>query len=183
MLCLEIFSRKDYTLKYIPAVKSFVDPIKHLTSFLNERRKLINRSWFSMRYIIRICWGEVLVSNHNIFRILMFYLLMLFKGIEMLTTYFSTTVFVVVVYYVFDEFVGIYRINSEGSVGDLSGGILFFFVALLGAIVFYSLMYRVKDRVDRFHLYTTLLYLGFIMFFGFVLYLIIMTLSYEKISY
>ena len=176
MLCLEIFSRKDYTLKYIPAVRCFVDPIKHLTSFLNERRKLINRSWFSMRYIINICWGEVLVSNHNIFRILMFYLLMMFKGLEMLTTYFSTSIYVTVVYYVFDEFVGKYRINPEGSVGDVSGGILFFFVAIMGAIVFYSLMYRVKERVDKFHLYSTILSVGFTMFFGFVVYLIVMTL-------
>jgi len=176
MLCLEIFSRKDYTLKYIPSVRSYVDPIKHLTNFLNERRKLINRSWFTMRYIINICWGEVLVSNHSIFRILMFYLLMLFKGIEMLTTYFSTGIFVTVVFYVFDEFLGVYRINAEGSVGDVSGGLLFFFIAVLGSIVFYSLMYRVKERVDRFHLYSTILSLGFVMFFGFLVYLIVFTI-------
>ena len=180
MLALEIFSRKDYTLKYIPAVKSFVDPIKHLTSFLNERRKLINKSWFSMRYIMKICWGEVLVSNHNIVRILMFYLLMLFKGIEMLTMYFSTSVYVVVVYYVFDEFCGQYRINSEGSTGDVAGGILFFFISILAAILFYSLMYKVRERVDRFHLYSTILSLGFIMFLGFVVYLIIMTLFLKE---
>lgn len=176
MLCLEMFSRKDYTLKYIPAVKSYLDPIKHLTSFLNERRKMINRTWFSMRYIIKICWGEVLVSNHNCLRIIMFYLLMLFKGIEMVTTYFSTSIYIAVVYYVFDEFVGRYRINAEGSVGDISGGILFFFIALLGTILFYSLMYRVREKVDKFHFYSSLLSIGFLMFFGFVVYLIIMIL-------
>lgn len=176
MLCLEIFSRKDYTLRYIPSVQCYVDPIKHMTSFLNERRKLINREWFSMRHIINICWGEVLVSNHNILRILMFYLLMLFRGIEMVTTYFSTSIFVAVAYYVFDEFLGKYRINSIGSVGDISGGMLFAFVGVLAAILFYSMTYRVRERVDKFHLYSTILSIGFLMFVGVVIYLIIMIL-------
>jgi len=94
----------------------------------------------------------------------------------MLTTYFSTGIFVTVVFYVFDEFLGVYRINAEGSVGDVSGGLLFFFIAVLGSIVFYSLMYRVKERVDRFHLYSTILSLGFVMFFGFLVYLIVFTI-------
>jgi cellulose synthase/poly-beta-1,6-N-acetylglucosamine synthase-like glycosyltransferase len=40
ILCLEIFCRKNFILKYIPDAVCYTDPIKYLIMLMKQRRRL-----------------------------------------------------------------------------------------------------------------------------------------------
>ena len=176
MMCLEIFNRKNFILKYIPKVISSVDPIKNLPNYLNEQRKIINREWFSMRHIMKTCWRDIILGEHGVFRKMFFFVFLCFKLVEMLTTYLSCGVFFAFIYYFCDEIVGQFRVYKTVSIGDLSGAFLLILSLLFGGFLFYSSSYRVKERVDKFTFYGTCIMLFNLIFFAYLLYLIVATL-------
>ena len=54
ILCLEIFTRKNFTLKYIPDSECVTDPVKYLVALMKQRRRWINGSWFALNYVFKV---------------------------------------------------------------------------------------------------------------------------------
>ncbi len=54
ILCLKIFCGKDknYYLKYVPNAWSWVDAVMDLITFIGQRRRWINGSWFALDYVL-----------------------------------------------------------------------------------------------------------------------------------
>lgn len=72
ILCLEIFCRRDYVLKYIPDAVCYTDPIKYLIMLMKQRRRFdnyknrwINGSWFALNHVIKKFPRKIASSTHS----------------------------------------------------------------------------------------------------------------------
>lgn len=54
ILCLEIFTKKNFIMKYIPEATCITDPVKQFTQLMKQRRRWINGSWFALFYVLKM---------------------------------------------------------------------------------------------------------------------------------
>lgn len=79
ILCMEIFSRKDFVLKYMPSSVAYCDPVKHLVGLMGQRRRWLNGSLFAFIHVLIQAWnGKLKKSTHSTWGIFKFWVLMVF---------------------------------------------------------------------------------------------------------
>lgn len=175
ILCLEIFSRDNYILKYIPEALCWTDPVKYLVMLMNQRRRWINGSWFALYYVLTACWGKILTSKHTFFRRGAFYFSMFYSIITLFTAYFAVGFYYVFLNMVAFEFFAQYNFYGDLSneTASLAGVIMFVYILLVAGLFFYSLLYKSKEAVAKFQLISSLLGMYMLISFGYMAYIII----------
>ena len=182
ILCLEIFARDNYILKYIPEALCWTDPVKYLVMLMNQRRRWINGSWFALYYVLTACWGKILISNHSFFRRSAFYFSMTYSIITLFTAYFAVGFYYVFLNMVAFEFFAKYNFYGDptNEIASLAGLIMFFYILLVAGLFFYSLVYKSKEAISKFQLISSLLGIFMLVSMGYMAYIIISIIFLEN---
>ena len=175
ILCLEIFSRDNFILKYIPEALCWTDPVKSMVVLMNQRRRWINGSWFALYYVLTACWGKILTSRHTFFRRGAFYFSMFYSIVTLFTSYFAVGFFYVFLNMVVFEFFSAYNFYGDPSneIASVAGVIMFIYILLVAGLFFYSLVYKSKEAISKFQLISSLLGIYMLISFGYMAYIMI----------
>lgn len=96
ILCLEIFTRQNYILKYIPDAMCHTDPIKYFLLLMKQRRRWINGSWFALNHVLKKFPLKLKKSKHSYFRKSAFIFSMFYAWVNQIITFCTLAL-----YYVF----------------------------------------------------------------------------------
>lgn len=180
MICLEIFTRKNYLVKYVPSIYSSVDVPKNLLDFMNEKRNILAQDILSDRILFKLGWKKILISDHFFLRKLWIIFLLIFKLFDNITNFLIPTIFISIFYYVCDEFTFEFQVSAVANTGDLTGFLLFVIIALLGGVFYHSLMNKANEKIEKFFIFSTMISTLFISFLAFISYLVIEILFRKK---
>lgn len=180
MICLEIFSRKNFLVKYVPSVYSSVDVPKNLLDFMNEKRNNLAQDILADRILLKSGWKKILISEHSFLRKLSMLFLLIFKIFENITSFLMPTIFISIFYYVCDEFTFQFQVSVFANTGDLTGFLLFAIIAVLGGVFYHSLMNKANEKIEKYFIYSTMMSIIFISFLGFISYLVIEIIFKQK---
>ena len=91
LLCLAIFTKEkcNYTLKYVPDAKAKTDPVGDLPTFIGQRKRWINGSFFALKYVLRNFSEHVSRSDHSCERLTGFWFNMGYSYLSMMLGYLS----------------------------------------------------------------------------------------------
>lgn len=142
---------------------------------MEQRRILINSSWFALNYLTGVCWKKVLDSEHTTVRLLSFYVMMGHSTLNMLLFYFSISIYCIILHLISTEFLGEYYYVGEPNnnmIASASGTIVFAYLVFVSSILFCSLIYKSKEGIGQFQMATTILGIFNFFCFGFFSYLV-----------
>lgn len=139
ILCLEIFTRKNFILKYIPDAVCNTDPIKYFLLLMKQRRRWINGSWFALNHVLRKFPRKLQNSSHSIFRKLSFIFSMLYAYVNQLLTYCSIGFYFVFLNLVSKEFLAQYYLPSIGPSFNLHALMMMLYMLGVGSLFYISL--------------------------------------------
>lgn len=182
ILCLEIFSRENFILKYIPEAICWTDPAKSLTILMNQRRRWINGSWFALYYVLTACWGRILGSKHSFCRKTGFYITILYSIANLIFSYFMVGFYYIFLHMVCFEFLAQYNFYGDKSntFASLAGFAIYFYIMLVGGLFYYSLVYKSKEAIRKFQFISSLLGLFLLLSFGYMVYVMIIIIFFDK---
>lgn len=182
ILCLEIFSRENYILKYIPEALCWTDPVKYLVMLMNQRRRWINGSWFALYYVLTACWGKILSSKHSFIRRCAFYFSMFYSIVNLFTAYFAVGFYFVFLHMLCFEFFSQYNFYSDSTntTSSIAGFIMFMYVMLVGGLFYYSLVFKSREAIRKFQFISTVLGIFMLLSFGYMAYVIITIIFLEN---
>ena len=185
ILSLEIFSRGNFIVKYIPDAICWTSAAKYLLKLMEQRRISLNSSWFAMNYLTAVCWKKVLESEHTAIRIVSFYTLMAYSTINLLLYYFSISLYCIILHLISTEFFSHYFYvgqTTTNTTGSVSGTIMFIYLIFVGSMLFCSLIYKSKEGIGQFQMATTGLGLFNLFIIGYLAYLIVSLLILKSDS-
>ena len=90
ILCFEVVAKPQcsWTLKYVKAAKAETDVPDGIPEFISQRRRWLNGSFFAAVYSITH-WGRLWRSSHNILRLALFQVQLLYNVIQLVFSWFS----------------------------------------------------------------------------------------------
>ena len=184
ILCLEIFAKKNFYLKYVPDAICHTDPIKNLSDLMNQRRRWINGSLYALLYVLKKSSGRIFRSEHSPISKIMFLFSMFFALINVMLSYFTVGLYFIftsiMAIEVFDKY-NFYN-DTKNTISTAGGIMIFAYIMLVLSLFFYSLLLKSRDAIRRFQFISTILGLLTLVSFGSTVYVTFNILAMEENS-
>lgn len=182
ILCLEIFAKRNFYLKYIPDAICHTDPIKNLADLMNQRRRWINGSLYALLYVLKKSSGRIFRSKHSPISKFMFLFSMFFAFINVILSYFTVGLYFVFITIMAIEVFDKYNFydDPKNTISTAGGIMIFVYIMLVLSLFFYSLLLKSRDAIRRFQFISTLLGLFTLVSFGSTVYVTIKILAMEE---
>lgn len=182
ILCLEIYAKKNYYLKYVPDAICHTDPIKNLADLMNQRRRWINGSLYALLYVLKKSSGRIFRSEHTWISKIMFLFSMFFALVNVILSYFTVGLYFVFITIMAIEVFKQYNFYNDptNTISTVGGVMIFIYIMLVLSLFFYSLLLKSRDAIRRFQFISTLLGIFTLISFGSSVFVMIKILAMEE---
>jgi chitin synthase len=167
LLSLAIFTKRNrcYFLKYCPDAKAETDLIETVPELLNQRKRIINGSWYAIEHIIYYN-NQIRYSRHTNISKMMFSSVVMMSKINLILLYLTPTFYYVALKIVmFEYLVNVSLVANPAT--SLAGFFLFLFIALMTSLIFISLQFKSIDKDMSFFFRVLSHFMGIFMLFTF----------------
>ena len=168
LLSLAIFTKRNraYWLKYCPDAKAETDLIETLPELLQQRKRIINGSWYAIEHIIYYN-NQIRYSKHSNVSKLFFSSVISMSKINLFLLYITPTFYYVALKIVmFEYLVNINLVANPAT--SLAGFFLYYFITLMVTLIFISLQFKSIDKDVAFFFRILSHFMGIFMIFTFV---------------
>lgn len=177
ILCLEIFTKSNYILKYIPDAECFTDSVKYFLQLMKQRRRWINGTWFALFYVLANYRKKISNSSHSFLRKAFLIPSMAYAGMNAMNTYCLIGFYFVFLWMILKTMFNKYNYALLGPLATLDTAMIFAYMLAVLALFFISLFYsRPERKAYMFSLASSVL--GLYLLFQFIVFVYIVVIIY-----
>ena len=177
ILCLEIFTKQNYILKYIPDAECKTDSVKYFLQLMKQRRRWINGTWFAFFYVYNQYRTKITKSSHSFIRKFFLVLSMFYAFLNAMNTYCLIGFYFVFLWMILKAMFNKYNWTMMGPLATLDTMLIFIYMLSVLSLFFMSLFYNKPERKAFLFSFSSSI-LGLYLLFQFIVFIYIVVIIY-----